>query len=64
MKESSSRTLLGQVYDYRVPCWRAQYEDNDWEQLTGGAQDGPEHDLTTPKGVPPNPSTSVTSMVC
>ena len=31
VKESGSRALSGQVYDYRVPYWRVQYEDNDWE---------------------------------
>ena len=34
MKESGSKTLSGQVHDYRVPYWRVQYEDNDWEELS------------------------------
>ena len=34
VKESGSKTLSGQVYDYRFPCWRVQYEDNDWEELS------------------------------
>ena len=33
VKELGNRTLSGQAYDYRVPYWRVQYEDNDWEQL-------------------------------
>ena len=33
VKESGSRTLSGQIYDYRVPYCRVQYEDNDREQL-------------------------------
>ena len=28
-KESGSKTLSGQMYDYHVPHWRVQYEDND-----------------------------------
>ena len=31
-KESDSEIIRGQVYDYRAPYWRVQYEDNDWEQ--------------------------------
>ena len=31
VKESGSRTLSGQVYEYRVLNWRVLYEDNDWE---------------------------------
>ena len=33
-KESGSKTRSGQVYDYRVPHGRVQYEDNDWEELS------------------------------
>ena len=33
-KESDSEIILGQVYDYRAPYWRVQYEDNDWEELS------------------------------
>ena len=33
-KESGSEIILGQVYDYRAPYWRVQYEDNDWEELS------------------------------
>ena len=33
-KSGSSKTLLGQVCDYRVPYWKVQYEDNDWEELS------------------------------
>ena len=31
-KESGSEII--QVYDYRAPYWRVQYEDNDWEELS------------------------------
>ena len=34
VKESGSETFSSQVYDYRVLYWRAQYEDNDWEELS------------------------------
>ena len=33
-KESDSEIIRGQVYDYRAPYWRVQYEDNDWEELS------------------------------
>ena len=33
-KESDSGIIRGQVYDYRAPYWRVQYEDNDWEELS------------------------------
>ena len=33
-KESDSDIIRGQVYDYRAPYWRVQYEDNDWEELS------------------------------
>ena len=33
-KESGSEIILGQVYDYRAPYWRVQYEDNDWKELS------------------------------
>ena len=33
MKESGSKTLSDQVYDYHV-LERVQYEDNDWEELS------------------------------
>ena len=34
VKESSSKILSGQVYDYHVPYWRVQYKDNNWEKLS------------------------------
>ena len=33
-KESDSEIIRGQVYDYRAPYGRVQYEDNDWEELS------------------------------
>ena len=33
-KESDSEIIRGQVYDYRAPYWRVQYENNDWEELS------------------------------
>ena len=33
-KESGSEIIRGQVYDYRAPYWRVQYEDNDWKELS------------------------------
>ena len=65
-KKSGSKTLSGQVYDYRVPHWRVQDENNDWEELSRQEMhlDGPEDAPTIPMGIPPNRSTSVASMVC
>ena len=34
VKESGSKTLPGQVYDYRVPYRRVLHEDDDWEELS------------------------------
>ena len=34
VKESGSKTLSDQVYDYRVSYWRIQYEDDDWEEVS------------------------------
>ena len=34
VKEPGSKTLSGQVYDYRVRYWRVEYGDNDWEELS------------------------------
>ena len=34
VKKSGSKTLPGQVYDYRVPYRRVLYEDDDWEELS------------------------------
>ena len=33
-KEWGSVIIVGQVYDYRAPYWRVQYDDNDWEELS------------------------------
>ena len=64
-KKSDSEIIRGQVYDYRAQYWTVQYEETIGRSCHDKrCTEWPEHIRTTLTDSTPNPSASVTFLVC